>query len=488
MDGEDAWKAAREFMRMLMPTHAKKVMLWRNGGQPLFAHEQVEAQLDAMLSPTVQLRSGGYLVINQTEALVAIDVNSGRSTRERGVEETALRTNLEAADEAARQLRLRDLAGLIVIDFIDMEARRHNAMVERRVKDALKSDRARIQVGHISHFGLLEMSRQRLRPSLVETSFAACPHCGGTGHVRSTESSALHVLRAIEDEGAKRRAAEIVVHVAGAIALYILNHKRVRLAEIEARTGMRVAFAADETLIAPQSRIERVRAQSPGTAPAGDPPGRRGGPPRARAHAGGGGRASRRRPRATRPTRRRTRARCRRPPGPMAGGLDRDENGAGEAGERRRRRRRRRRGGRREDGNCRGGARARRRAGRGGGGRGRTRRRGGGHPPCRRRGRGRARAAPRPARRASPARGGGAASGAGCPSRSRAMPAPPRQTRLPTTLSNCSTRSTRWRSRRLHRPPSPAAMRRRRRRRLRRSRTPLPRSICRSGLASTAVG
>ena len=177
-------------------------------------HEQVEAQLDAMLTPTVQLRSGGYLVINQTEALVAIDVNSGRSTRERGIEETALRTNLEAADEAARQLRLRDLAGLIVIDFIDMEARRHNAHGRAALKDALKSDRARIQVGHISHFGLLEMSRQRLRPSLVETSFAACPHCGGTGHVRSTESSALHVLRAIEDEGAKRRAAEIVVHVA----------------------------------------------------------------------------------------------------------------------------------------------------------------------------------------------------------------------------------------------------------------------------------
>ena len=152
---------------------------------PLFAKHQVEAQLDAMLLPTVQLRSGGYLVINQTEALVAIDVNSGRSTRERGIEETALRTNLEAADEVARQLRLRDLAGLIVIDFIDMEAQKHNAMVERRLKEALKNDRARIQVGHISHFGLMEMSRQRLRPSLAETSFIACPHCGGIGHVRT---------------------------------------------------------------------------------------------------------------------------------------------------------------------------------------------------------------------------------------------------------------------------------------------------------------
>ena len=180
VDGEDGRRAARDFMRMLMPTHVKKVQLWRNGGQPLFARHQVDAQLDAILSPTVQLRSGGYLVINQAEALVAIDVNSGRSTCERGIEETALRTNLEAAEEVARQLRLRDLAGLIVIDFIDMESKKHNGMVERRLKDALKTDRARIQVGHISHFGLLEMSRQRLRPSLAETSFITCPHCAGT--------------------------------------------------------------------------------------------------------------------------------------------------------------------------------------------------------------------------------------------------------------------------------------------------------------------
>src|SRR6185437_3673115 len=235
VDGEDGWRSAHEFMRMLVPAHARKVQLWRDGGQPLFARYQVEAQLDSMLMPTVQLRSGGYLVINQAEALVAIDVNSGRSTRERNIEETALRTNLEAADELARQLRLRDLAGLIVIDFIDMESKRHNAMVERRIKEALKTDRARIQVGHISHFGLLEMSRQRLRPSLTETSFVACPHCGGTGHVRSTESAALHVLRAIEEEGGKRRAAEIVVHCAGSVALYILNHKRQRLTEVEAR-------------------------------------------------------------------------------------------------------------------------------------------------------------------------------------------------------------------------------------------------------------
>jgi ribonuclease E len=271
VDGEEGWKAAHDFMRMLMPSHAKKVIMWRGDGtgqpgmpnQPLFAKYQVEAQLDAMLAPTVQLKSGGYLVINQTEALVAIDVNSGRSTRERGIEETALRTNLEAADEVARQLRLRDLAGLIVIDLIDMEARKHNAMVERRIKDALKVDRARIQVGHISHFGLLEMSRQRLRPSLAETSFVMCPHCGGLGHVRSTESSAIHVLRAIEEEGAKFRAALIMVHVNGTVGMYVLNNKRERLAEIESRYAMKVHFTADDALIPPAVRIDRLKPQVP---------------------------------------------------------------------------------------------------------------------------------------------------------------------------------------------------------------------------------
>jgi ribonuclease E len=270
VDGEEGWRAAHEFMRMLMPSHAKKVQLWRDstttqgGGQPLFAKYSVEAQLDGMLQPIVQLRSGGYLVINQTEALVAIDVNSGRSTRERGIEETALRTNTEAADEVARQLRLRDLAGLIVIDFIDMEAKKHNAMVERRLKEALKNDRARIQVGHISHFGLMEMSRQRLRPSLAETSFIACQHCGGTGHVRSTESAAIHVLRGVEEEGAKRRAAEIVVYMAVPVALYILNHKRERLAEIEARYTMQVVCLGDEAQMASQYRIDRVKPQVAG--------------------------------------------------------------------------------------------------------------------------------------------------------------------------------------------------------------------------------
>ena len=267
VDGEQGWRAARDFMRMLMPTHARKVQLWKDP-QPLFAKAQVELQLEAMLTPTVQLKSGGYLVINQTEALVAIDVNSGRSTRERGIEETALRTNLEAAEEAARQLRLRDLAGLIVIDFIDMESRRNVAAVERKLKDALKQDRARIQVGGISHFGLLEMSRQRLRPSLTETNFVMCPDCGGAGHVRSTESAALFALRAIEEEGGKRRAAEIVVYCPSSLALYILNHKRQRLTEVEIRHAMLVNFAADETLLPPALRIERIRAQLPSDAPA----------------------------------------------------------------------------------------------------------------------------------------------------------------------------------------------------------------------------
>jgi len=259
VDGEEAYRAAKDFMRMLIPSHAKKVQLYRDGGVPLFARAGVEAQLDAMHSPRVELRSGASIVINQTEALVAIDVNSGRATRERNIEETALKTNLEAADEIARQLRLRDLAGLIVIDFIDMETSRNNAAVERRLKEALKNDRARIQVGRISHFGLLEMSRQRLRPSLTETAFVTCPHCGGTGLVRSTESAAVQVLRAIEDEAAKRRAGEIVVRCASAVALYLLNMKRHRLAELEAAFAMRILFAADDTLLAPAHRIERTK-------------------------------------------------------------------------------------------------------------------------------------------------------------------------------------------------------------------------------------
>ncbi len=261
VDGQDGYRAARDFMRMLMPANARRVQLWTDG-QPLFSKHQVEAQLDAMLNPIVQLRSGGYIVINQTEALVAIDVNSGRSTRERSIEETALRTNLEAAEETARQLRMRDLAGLIVIDFIDMESRRNNVAVEKRLKESLKNDRARIQVGNISHFGLMEMSRQRLRPSLAEASLVLCPHCAGMGHVRSAESAALHILRAIEDEGAKFRAAEIMVYLPPEVALYLFNHKRERLAAIEHRYAMRVVFTGDAALTASNFRIDKLRNQT----------------------------------------------------------------------------------------------------------------------------------------------------------------------------------------------------------------------------------
>ncbi|WP_198378733.1 Rne/Rng family ribonuclease, partial [Neoroseomonas rubea] len=267
VEGDDAYAQAREFMRMLMPANSGRIRMHRDA-VPLFARHNVDTQLDAMHSPVVQLKSGGYVVINQTEALVAIDVNSGRATRDRHIEDTALRTNLEAADEIARQLRLRDLAGLIVIDFIDMESSKHDGMVERRLKEALKHDRARIQVGRISHFGLLEMSRQRLRPSIAEQTFVACPHCQGRGIVRSVESSALQVLRAVEEEGAKRRAAEIMVRVAAPVALWLLNRKRERLAEIEARFGMAVLFEPDDTLMPPALKIERLRAAEPGAVPA----------------------------------------------------------------------------------------------------------------------------------------------------------------------------------------------------------------------------
>jgi ribonuclease E len=196
--GEAAFKEAQDFMRMLMPSHAKNVKPYREA-QPLFARAGIEAQLDAMFSPQVTLRSRGYLITNQTEALDSIDVNSGRSTREHNIEDTALQTNLEAAEEVARQLRLRDLAGLVVIDFIDMEEKRNNRAVERRMKDALKNDRARIQVGRISHFGLLEMSRQRIRTGVLESSSEPCPHCGGTGSVRANPSVALLLLRLVDD-------------------------------------------------------------------------------------------------------------------------------------------------------------------------------------------------------------------------------------------------------------------------------------------------
>ena len=247
--GEAGYREARQFMRLLTPSHVNSIQLYRDT-QPVFAKAGVESQLDAMFSNQVTMKSGGYIVINQTEALVAIDVNSGRSTREHNIEDTALRTNLEAADEIARQLRLRDLAGLIVVDFIDMEESRNNRAVERRIKDALKNDRARIQVGRISHFGLLEMSRQRIRTGVLEGSTVVCPHCQGAGVVRSTASIALHVLRVLEDALIKSSTHDVVVRTRTPVALYILNQKRANLRDLERRFGVAVAVEADDSLTA----------------------------------------------------------------------------------------------------------------------------------------------------------------------------------------------------------------------------------------------
>jgi ribonuclease E len=261
IDGDDGYKIAKSFMRTLMPSHAKRVQPYRDR-IPLFTRYQVDNQFDALHSTVVQLRSGGYIVINPTEALVAIDVNSGRATKERNIEETASATNLEAADEVARQLRLRDLAGLIVIDFIDMEENRNIRSVERRLKEAVQSDRARIQMGRISSFGLLELSRQRLRPSILEVSSTDCEHCDGTGKVRSVESTALHALRAIEEEGVRGRASLISATVPTAVALYIMNHKREAIAEIEARAKFQVRIETDDSPAPPECRIEMLEAKS----------------------------------------------------------------------------------------------------------------------------------------------------------------------------------------------------------------------------------
>jgi len=247
VSGEDGYREAKDFMRMLMPSHAKIVQPYREP-QPLFAKYGVEAQLDAMFSNVVTLKSGGYLVINPTEALVSIDVNSGRSTREHNIEDTALRTNLEAAEEIARQLRLRDLAGLIVIDFIDMEEKRNNRAVEKKLNECLKNDRARIQVGRISPFGLLEMSRQRIRTGVLESSSIPCPHCVGTGFVRSTPSVALHVLRSIEETLIKNAGYNLIVRTRTEAAFYILNQKRVHLRDLETRFGVMISIVADDSL------------------------------------------------------------------------------------------------------------------------------------------------------------------------------------------------------------------------------------------------
>jgi ribonuclease E len=262
VEGDDGYRNAKDFMRMLMPSHAKNVKPYKEP-VPLFQRHHIEAQLDAMFQPTVTLKSGGYIVINQTEALVSIDVNSGRATREHSIEETAHKTNLEAADEIGRQLRLRDLAGLIVIDFIDMEDGRNDRNVEKRIRDATKNDRARIQIGKISQFGLLEMSRQRLRAGVIAGSTVPCPHCGGQGIVRSVESTALRVLRALDEEGQKQRAAAVLVRVPADVAIYALNQKRRELARIETDYGMAVAFLPKDDVLAGNFEIERTAARAP---------------------------------------------------------------------------------------------------------------------------------------------------------------------------------------------------------------------------------
>ena len=254
IEGEDSYKVAKSHMKMLIPSHAKRVSKYY-GSEHLFQKYGVEPQLDTIHQGEVTLKSGGYLVINQTEALVAIDVNSGKATRERNIEETALKTNLEAAEEVSRQLKLRDLSGLIVIDFIDMEENRNKSAIERKLKDSLRYDRARIQVGSISHFGLLEMSRQRLRPSLAESVSQTCPHCAGTGRIRSINSSALKILRVVEEEAGANPGQDMTIYVHPDVALYILNQKRASLASLEAQFKVAVLIEADATLIPPDFRL-----------------------------------------------------------------------------------------------------------------------------------------------------------------------------------------------------------------------------------------
>ncbi|MDQ2092653.1 Rne/Rng family ribonuclease [Rhodalgimonas zhirmunskyi] len=258
VEGERGYRIAKDFMKMIMPSHAKNVKLYAEQ-MPLFARYQVESYLGSMFNPTVQLKSGGYIVIGVTEALVAIDVNSGRATKEGSIEETALKTNLEAAEEVARQLRLRDLAGLIVIDFIDMDERRNNNAVEKRIKDKLKTDRARIQVGRISGFGLMEMSRQRLRPGMIEATTQPCPSCHGTGLIRSDDNLALQILRQMEEEGTRGRSREVLLKCPVGIANFLMNQKREHVAQIEARYGLSVRIEGDPMLISPDYTLEKFK-------------------------------------------------------------------------------------------------------------------------------------------------------------------------------------------------------------------------------------
>lgn len=263
VDGEEGYKTAKAFMKMLMPSHARRVLHYKEPA-PLYQALDVDVQLETIFSPTVQLKSGGYIVINPTEALVSIDVNSGKSTKEHNIEETAVRTNLEAASEVARQLRLRDMAGLIVIDFIDMEDRGNNRSVERRMKDALKDDRARVQVGRISQFGLMEMSRQRLRPGMLEATTMDCPTCHGTGLVRNVQSSSLQALRAIEAQSASATGGKLRITLPPDVGLYLMNEKRELLTDLEARNSMRIEVLGDRTLMTDEYRLERIEINEDG--------------------------------------------------------------------------------------------------------------------------------------------------------------------------------------------------------------------------------
>lgn len=256
VSGEEGYKTAKNFMKMLVPSHVKKVQKYEDDQLPLFNRYQIESQIDEIGQMEVRLKSGGYLVINPTEALVSIDVNSGKATKGRHIEETALKTNLEAAEEVARQLKLRDLGGLVVIDFIDMENRRNNAKVERRMKDALSTDRARVQVGRISSFGLMELSRQRLSPSLTEAQYEKCSTCMGSGVIRTADAMSIIVLRMIEDEGIRGRASEIIVEVTANVAMYLINYKREKISTFEERYGFKVLLRVDETIPASECRIE----------------------------------------------------------------------------------------------------------------------------------------------------------------------------------------------------------------------------------------
>ncbi|MFP4097643.1 MAG: Rne/Rng family ribonuclease [Alphaproteobacteria bacterium] len=259
ISGKEGYKTARKFMKMMIPSHVKKVVQYEDEQLPLFNRYQIESQISEIGKPDVRLKSGGYLVINPTEALISVDVNSGKATKGRHIEETAFKTNLEAADEVARQLRLRDLGGLVVIDFIDMEDRRNNGKVERRMREALSSDRARVQVGRISSFGLMELSRQRLSPSLTEAQYKKCPNCNGVGIIPTADALSITVLRAIEEEGIRGRAAEVIVRVNDDVALYILNHKRKKLAEIETRYDFEVLLRFDVKIPACEFRLEVSR-------------------------------------------------------------------------------------------------------------------------------------------------------------------------------------------------------------------------------------